>query len=48
VWQEHRLVAAVVVDEFGSFRFANLLPGRYEMVVAGADLKIRFTEVIVR
>ncbi len=48
LWQDQRHIASTLVDDLGSFRFANVAPAPYEIILAGLHLKIEIAPVMIR
>jgi hypothetical protein len=47
LWQADQLVTTALVDQIGSFVIPHLVPGRYELIVSGPEMKIHIPELQV-
>jgi hypothetical protein len=45
LWQAGQRVATIAVDKLGNFVFSALLPGTYELILAGPDLEIHVQDI---
>lgn len=47
LWQSDQLLATAPVDDVGSFVFSHLIPGHYELILSGQQMKILIPELQV-
>lgn len=47
LWRGNELVASVVLDELGNFKFEGLLPGHYELLLSDPDSEIFVQDLVV-
>ncbi len=47
LWQSSQPVATVQVEDIGNFVIPSLTPGRYELILSGAEVEIHIQELVV-
>jgi len=47
LWQSDQPVATVQVEDIGNFVIPSLAPGRYELILSGAEVEIHIQELVV-
>lgn len=47
LWQAHRLITTVPVDELGNFVISGLAPGSYELLLSGPEIEVHIQDLTI-